>query len=231
MYDPVIGRWGVVDALADDPMQVDKSPYAYGWNNPVNLTDPDGNCPSCVGAFIGAVTDIALQSVEIALDDKKSFSNNFSYKSVAVSALAGATGVGLASKIGKLGTVAKIGVELAHDAAAGALNQYATEGKVDAKLTIVNAVGGKAVGDIAGKVVGKQVAKSPEAKLLKRQADRAERVAAGNPRPARTAAASEATKKANDYVEKRAVAAGTASSGVAGNVASKVVEDDKKRRP
>ncbi|WP_342332356.1 hypothetical protein [Pedobacter sp. FW305-3-2-15-E-R2A2] len=37
----------MVDQLADHPNQIDKSPYAYGWNNPVNLTDPDGNCPVC----------------------------------------------------------------------------------------------------------------------------------------------------------------------------------------
>ncbi|MGY6560679.1 MAG: RHS repeat domain-containing protein [Luteibaculaceae bacterium] len=36
-----------VDPLADHPSQVDKSPYAYVWNNPVNLTDPDGRCPTC----------------------------------------------------------------------------------------------------------------------------------------------------------------------------------------
>ena len=48
-YDPVIGRWNVVDALADEDVQIDKSPYAYAWNNPVNLTDADGNCPRCPG--------------------------------------------------------------------------------------------------------------------------------------------------------------------------------------
>ncbi|MDC6364023.1 MULTISPECIES: DUF6443 domain-containing protein [Flavobacteriaceae] len=47
-YDPALGRWGVIDALAEDPNQIDKSPYAYAWNNPVYYTDPDGNCPICV---------------------------------------------------------------------------------------------------------------------------------------------------------------------------------------
>jgi len=46
-YDASLGRWGVVDALADDPNQIDKSPYAYAWNSPTNLIDPDGNCPDC----------------------------------------------------------------------------------------------------------------------------------------------------------------------------------------
>ncbi|MEO1808748.1 MAG: RHS repeat-associated core domain-containing protein, partial [Bacteroidota bacterium] len=47
MYDVTIGRWNGVDALAENPMQIEKSPYAYTWNNPTNLTDPDGNCPIC----------------------------------------------------------------------------------------------------------------------------------------------------------------------------------------
>jgi RHS repeat-associated protein len=46
MYDPAIGRWGVVDPLADHKLQFDKSPYAYGWNNPIKYIDPNGMCPN-----------------------------------------------------------------------------------------------------------------------------------------------------------------------------------------
>jgi len=53
-YDPAIGKFISVDAIADHPNQIDKSPYAYGWNNPINLTDPDGNCPFCPIPFIVA---------------------------------------------------------------------------------------------------------------------------------------------------------------------------------
>jgi len=39
-YDPVIGRWTGVDALAEISLQW--SPYTYGKNNPVRYIDPSG---------------------------------------------------------------------------------------------------------------------------------------------------------------------------------------------
>ena len=51
-YMAALGRWGNVDPLAEHPAQIDKSLYAYAWNNPTNLTDPDGRCPMCVAPAI-----------------------------------------------------------------------------------------------------------------------------------------------------------------------------------
>jgi RHS repeat-associated protein len=40
-------RWWQIDPLADEPEQIDKSPYAAFWNNPIRYNDPDGKCPEC----------------------------------------------------------------------------------------------------------------------------------------------------------------------------------------
>ena len=104
MYDPSVGRWNGVDKLADHPNQVDKSPYAYAWNNPVYYTDPDGNCPWCLGALIGAASDYGLQVVGNLVEGKSlgDALTDVDGTSIATSAALGATGVGLLSKAGKI---------------------------------------------------------------------------------------------------------------------------------
>ena len=58
-YDPRVSVWLSVDPLATHPNQVDKSPYAFSWNNPVNIVDPNGLCPDCPDPSDASEGDVA----------------------------------------------------------------------------------------------------------------------------------------------------------------------------
>ena len=241
--DVALNRFVTVDRLPEEEDQEQLTPYQFALDNPIRYDDPDGQCPWCVGAIVGAITDIVVQTAEIAFDDNKTY-KDFSVTSVVVSAAAGATGAGLATKLGKVGTLAKIGIEAAHDFGVSAAGQLIKDGKVDLKKAAIDVVAGKIAGEAAGKLVAKKAASSAEAKVLEKVANRAEKKAAkavAAQEASNTAKAAHTTQKrankaaqakqnlSNHIAGKKAVASSTAASGVAGNAANKVAGTDEKK--
>ena len=57
-YDAKTSVWLSVDPLLDEPSQIEKSPYAYTWCNPIKYTDPDGK-------FLDVVVDVGFIAYDI----------------------------------------------------------------------------------------------------------------------------------------------------------------------
>lgn len=215
-YDPEIGRM-----LSRDPVTAFSSSdmryfngYAYAFNNPYKFTDPDGRCPNCIGAGVGAGLEFLVQAVEIGVGARDSFDVG----DIVISGVAGATGVGAARLIGRaerVGTLAKIALNRAADAGVSAGSQLAKDGEVSLKDTAIDVVAGATVGDALGARAASVAERSGAGKLLERQANRAERIAAGNPRAAKQDAAAAARGAQREHVGSAAATSGVNSSNAA----------------
>ncbi|RMG79086.1 MAG: RHS repeat-associated core domain-containing protein, partial [Chloroflexi bacterium] len=102
--------------------------YAYVQNNPVNQTDPTGNCPWCLGAGIGFIADYSIQ-VAGNMHNGMDFWNAVYYKNidwtqVAASTVAGGVSGGLAPFI-PAGT--SLGGAMAYGALDGAISGLASQ--------------------------------------------------------------------------------------------------------
>ena len=239
-YDPQLGRFTSVDPLADDRNQLDMSPYQYAWNDPVNLGDPTGECPWCIGAVIGSLVDYGTQ-VAVNLiegDGLGKALTDIDVGSIVTSAGAGALSGGISSikQVRNASKLAKAGIGLLTDGTASTANQFATgDGKVSLKDVAIDVTVGQVVGKTAGDVVEQVAKNSPEGTVLRNSADRAQRVA-DQPKRSQARQASKQRKadraqnKYDSYGANRAVAT-AASANSAGSSILKSQTGEKGKKP
>nr|BFD58110.1 hypothetical protein CKG001_02170 [Bdellovibrio sp. CKG001] len=87
-YDPETGRWTSKDPILFNGG--DTNLFGYVQNDPVNLIDPTGNCPWCIGAVVGGVASGV--SAYLAGGDARTVA-----VSAAVGAVAGAASMGVSA--------------------------------------------------------------------------------------------------------------------------------------
>jgi RHS repeat-associated protein len=163
-YDGAIARW-----LGVDP-QGNKMPYmsTYGamMNNPVLFTDPDGECPVCIGIFIGA-------AMAMATDMYKTWNG---METDDYSMLKGMLVGGIS---GGLGALAPVGVlpGMAYGAASGAVT-----GGIDAALNKQDIedgmMRGAAQGAVTGGLKGFRLARKNKADIWSGESSKVEAITA-----------------------------------------------------
>lgn len=82
-YMPDVARWMQLDPLVEDT----EDPYAYVFNNPISLTDPDGRAPDGV-----LETDCCPDS-SLPSDDMEFENTAFDLTTIGLSAVGGPEGV------------------------------------------------------------------------------------------------------------------------------------------
>jgi hypothetical protein len=157
-YDTRLGRrWNL------DPVpQIAISDYAVNRNNPIYYNDPNGDCPNCITAAVGAgIGALIGGGVEIASQLYNNGSVN-NWRAVRGSALQGVITGGAAGFTGGSSLLVTAGVAGGANAVGGAINNK-IQGKpvtvlsvaTDATIGAVFGAGGKLIGDKISQLLAK----------------------------------------------------------------------------
>ncbi|MGX6608079.1 colicin E3/pyocin S6 family cytotoxin, partial [Micromonosporaceae bacterium Da 78-11] len=157
LYDPALGRFVSVDPVIDakDPQQLNA--YAYGNNNPVTNSDPNGefwgalkkaasavaSAASTAGNFVAKV---ATSTVESIREDPLKFAVGLAVGIAAVAAVAAvcATGVGCVILAGAVAGAAAAGAEYGVDVGQG--DREFSVGDLGKEMAIGGLIGGATAG-------------------------------------------------------------------------------------
>jgi RHS repeat-associated protein len=234
MYDPAMGRWWQPDPLADDGTLISLTPYNYSGNDPIRYNDPDGDCPWCWGAVIGAAVDYGLQ-ITTNLAQGKDLGDaltDVDVGSILVSAGAGAVSGGISSisKLKNASNLVKLAVDVTVDASASAAGQVVRDGEVSLEKTVVDVVGSQTIGKSLGNTAKNNAVNSTKGKALQAEVNTQKNIARGksNTTPKSKADVKGAEKKLDNYANKKALATSAASSGVASTIYESIDEKQKK---
>ena len=189
--------------------------YIYCYQNPVILVDPNGK-QAIAGAVIGAIVDYGLQVGVNYIEGKRGIEawTDIDYKSIAVSAGAGAlsAGIAIAAKAKNVGKVGTAIIELATDTGISVASQAINEGEVSIETTVVDVAAGRAFGEATSKTLKN----SKTAKFLQIELNTQKNAARGksNKIPKNKADVKGAQNKLDKYGAKRTITASAVGSGV-----------------
>ena len=235
-YASSLPLWLSVDPLADKYPYI--SPYAYCNWNPVKNIDPDGKWVQIVvGAVVSAAADVAMQ-VGIDMLDKKSFVqaiSNVKMHSVAESAVAGAIGVGVVSKVSQAAKFYKLGkastaiakniASVVGDVAGSVTSQEIIYGQVTEDHVKNDIIGG-IVGNKIGNVKMNKIKNTSGYKAAVRQLDHAKRVAIGSTRNSRVQAVENTQNVVENYGASTIQAVSSFASKVTSSSLKKATEQN-----
>jgi hypothetical protein len=204
-YDARIGRrWNV------DPEQLEyESPYAINRNNPVVISDSEGDWPG-LGFLVGIITEFVVQTIEI----KVGIRNEYNIKQMVVSGFATQMGLGVSKQINRIrniGKYTKAFLNLSKDVIINSGEQYLNEGKFSFKDALINA----GVSKVAGDFVEGQLKKSGKYIKLNKKAIHKEGRVAKHKSYTRINEANKARDAAENYlIEEATIASVPATSAV-----------------
>jgi RHS repeat-associated protein len=220
-YDASVGRFVGVDPLADHANQIDKSPFAYAWGNPISLIDPDGLCPFCpllipffTGFAIGAGADATVQVAANKVQGKGAF-DDYSISSTFISGVFGGLTGGSSSAVrsGLLAAGESVSKQIITDGAVASSlrGDFTTIQENAMNVSAMQVVSDVALDNIGGNV--KAVGDS-EISVMERQLDRLTRINNANTRPARAQKVQQAQNTLTNAENSNRTAAGMASNGL-----------------